>query len=163
MLAARLASRHRSAIYQASRRKHFAIPFLLPNSPCWKLSVPVKRPSKPNAMGQGLALSVGVALLLVTYHAWNLLQWRYARSRRMKEFGCKEPPEYPHKDPVLFGLDLFLDGVKALQNQRFLRRNVANLPAFEVHFQKLLKLILTDGSTVDLKPLLYKLVSDLPL
>jgi cytochrome P450 monooxygenase len=191
-------------------------------------------------MGRSFALSVGAALLLVTYHVLNLLRWRYARSRQMKELGCEEPPKYPHKDHV-FGLDLFFDNVKALQNRRFLdsikenfdkygqtfealslgkigihtndpknlqavhalhfsdygvqpirrapalpflgegvftmdgpfwersralirptftRSNVANLPAFEVHFQKFLKLIPADGSTLDLQPLLHKLVSD---
>jgi cytochrome P450 len=191
-------------------------------------------------MAQSFALIVSVALLLVAYYVWNFLQWKYARSRRMRELGCKEPPRYPHKDPVL-GLDLFFDNVKALQNQRFLdnfkdrfdkygqtfraltmgevsiytndprnlqavhslhfsdygvqpirraatlpflgegvfnmdgpfwehsralirptftRSNVAHFPAFEVHFQKFLKLVPMDGTTVDLRPLLSKLVSD---
>ena len=158
----------------------------------------------------------------------------------MKELGCEDPPEYPHKDPI-FGLDLFLDNIKAMRSQRFLdafkerfdehgqtfraltmgkvtyitndprnlqavhalnfadwgvqpirraptlpflgegvftmdgpvwehsramirptftRSNLANLPAFEVHFRKFLKLLPTDGSTVDLKPLLNSLFLD---
>ncbi|MCJ1311383.1 hypothetical protein MMC25_005054 [Agyrium rufum] len=42
----------------------------------------------------------------------------------------------------------------------FTKTNVANLLAFEVHFKKFLGLMARDGSTVDLKPLLYKLFLD---
>jgi cytochrome P450 len=40
----------------------------------------------------------------------------------------------------------------------FTRAGVANLPAFEVDFQKFLALLLRDGSSIDLEPLLDRLV-----
>ncbi|TGO57552.1 hypothetical protein BCON_0064g00200 [Botryotinia convoluta] len=43
----------------------------------------------------------------------------------------------------------------------FTRTNVANLPAFEKNLQKFFKLLPEDGSTVDLKPLLCKLLGKL--
>ena len=191
-------------------------------------------------MIQAFSLGVAALLLLAVYHIASLLQSRHTRSRRIKELGCKEPPKYPHKDPI-FGLDLFFDNVRAVKNHRlletikqryekhgqtfqalamgkvsihtndprnfqavhstsfydygvqpirraptlpflgegvftmdgafwehsramlrptFTRCNVADLPTFEVHFQKFLKLVPTNGSTVDLKPLLYRLVSE---
>jgi hypothetical protein len=53
----------------------------------------------------------------------------------------------------------FWDHSRALIRPTFTRANVANLPAFEVHFQRFLRLLPKDGDTVDLKPLLYRLVS----
>ncbi|MCJ1232753.1 hypothetical protein MMC14_000707 [Varicellaria rhodocarpa] len=171
---------------------------------------------------------------------FGLLQSTHSRRKRLKELGCMEPPDYPHKDPI-FGLDVFFDNIKNLKNRRFLdgfktrfdlygetfrairmgttsiytndpknyqavhalqfsdygvqplrrdatlpflgegvftmdgpfwehsreiirptfaRSNVTNLPAFEAHFRKFLELIPRDSSTVDLKPLLYRLFFD---
>ena len=53
----------------------------------------------------------------------------------------------------------FWEHSRAIIRPSFTRTNVANLPAFEVHFKKFLDLIPRDGSPVDLKPLLYRLVS----
>jgi len=52
----------------------------------------------------------------------------------------------------------FWEHSRALLRPTFTRANIANLPAFEVHLQKFLNLLPKDGSTVDLKPLLCKLV-----
>ena len=55
----------------------------------------------------------------------------------------------------------FWEHSRALLRPTFSRTNIANLPAFEVHLQKFLKLLPRDGITVDLKPLLCKLVCHL--
>jgi hypothetical protein len=52
----------------------------------------------------------------------------------------------------------FWEHSRALIRPAFTRTNVADLPSFEIHLQKFLDLLPRDGSTVDLKPLLYKLV-----
>lgn len=190
-------------------------------------------------MGQYFAFSTAVVLLYATIHVLSYLQWTNARRRKMRELGCKDPPGYQHKDPLL-GLDLYFDNIKAFKEKRFLenstarfdkygqtfkalsmgqvavhtndpknyqavhalnfsdygvqplrraptlpflgegvftmdgpfwehsralirptftRSNVANLPSFEVHLRAFFKIVPTDRSTVDLKPLLYKLVS----
>ena len=190
-------------------------------------------------MGQVSGLIWSIVVLYTTYHMFGLLQSTHSRRKRLKELGCMEPPDYPHKDPI-FGLDVFFDNIKNLKNRRFLdgfktrfdlygetfrairmgttsiytndpknyqavhalqfsdygvqplrrdatlpflgegvftmdgpfwehsreiirptfaRSNVTNLPAFEAHFRKFLELIPRDSSTVDLKPLLYRLVS----
>ena len=213
-----------------------AAPFVFPLVSSEFYSASFENPA--SKMGQLTTLSLTVAALFITYHALSYVQRRFARSRKSKSLGCKEPPRYPHIDPV-FGWDLFFDNVKALQGKRFLqnfkerfdsygqtfsciamgreafatndplnmqtvhglkfddygvqpirqaptspfmgegvfnmdgpywqhsrallrptftRTNVANLPAFEVHLEKFLKLVPVDGSTVDLKPLLYNLV-----
>ena len=60
----------------------------------------------------------------------------------------------------VFGTDgLFWEHTRPLTRPRFSAYDVVDLSVLEVHFQKFLKLIPTDGSAVDLKPLLYKLVS----
>lgn len=53
----------------------------------------------------------------------------------------------------------FWEHSRALIRPTFTRTNVANLPAFELNFEKFLKLLPEDGSTIDLEPLLYRLVS----
>lgn len=53
----------------------------------------------------------------------------------------------------------FWEHSRALIWPTFTRTNVANLPAFEIHFRRFLGLLPKDGETVDLKPLLYRLVS----
>lgn len=52
----------------------------------------------------------------------------------------------------------FWEHSRALLRPTFSRTNIANLPAFEVHLNKFLELLPRDGSTVDLKPFLCKLV-----
>ena len=52
----------------------------------------------------------------------------------------------------------FWEHSRALIRPTFTRSNVANLPAFEEHFRKFLKLLPRDGSTFDLKPFLDRLV-----
>ncbi|KAK3369963.1 putative cytochrome P450 alkane hydroxylase [Podospora didyma] len=54
----------------------------------------------------------------------------------------------------------FWEHSRALLRPTFSRANIANLPAFEVHLQKFLKLLPRDGTSVDLKPLLCKLFID---
>ncbi|KAK3322707.1 cytochrome P450 [Apodospora peruviana] len=54
----------------------------------------------------------------------------------------------------------FWEHSRALLRPTFSRTNIANLPAFEVHLKKFLKLLPQDGTTVDLKPLLCKLFID---
>ncbi|TGO61648.1 hypothetical protein BOTNAR_0126g00200 [Botryotinia narcissicola] len=54
----------------------------------------------------------------------------------------------------------FWEHSRALIRPTFTKSNVANLPAFEVHFQKFLALVPTDGTKVNLKPLLHKLIFD---
>ncbi|TGO49923.1 hypothetical protein BCON_0196g00150 [Botryotinia convoluta] len=53
----------------------------------------------------------------------------------------------------------FWEHSRALIRPTFTKSNVANLPAFEVHFQKFLALVPTDGTKVNLKPLLNKLIT----
>jgi cytochrome P450 monooxygenase len=53
----------------------------------------------------------------------------------------------------------FWEHSRALIRPTFTRTNVANLPAFEVNFQKFLNLLPKDGKTADLKPLFYRLVN----
>ena len=48
---------------------------------------------------------------------------------------------------------------RAMIRPSFTRTNITNLDAFKVHFRKFLDLIPRDGATVDLKPLLGRLVS----
>jgi cytochrome P450 len=52
----------------------------------------------------------------------------------------------------------FWEHSRALVRPTFTRANVANLPAFEVNFRKFLALLPKDGRTVDLQPLLNRLV-----
>ncbi|TGO35880.1 hypothetical protein BHYA_0143g00220 [Botrytis hyacinthi] len=52
----------------------------------------------------------------------------------------------------------FWEHSRALIRPTFTKSNVANLPAFEVHFQKFLALVPTDGTKVNLKPFLNKLI-----
>ena len=71
----------------------------------------------------------------------------------------RRAPTLPFLGEGVFTMDgPFWEQSRALIRPTFTKSNVANLPAFEVHFQKFLELIPTNGSTVDLKPLLYKLV-----
>jgi cytochrome P450 monooxygenase len=52
----------------------------------------------------------------------------------------------------------FWEHSRALIRPTFSMTNIANLPTFELNLQKFFKLLPSDGSTVDLKPLLCKLV-----
>ena len=49
---------------------------------------------------------------------------------------------------------------RALLKPAFARKEISDLPAFEVHVQQLLNLIPRDGSTVDLRPLFTRLALD---
>jgi cytochrome P450 len=172
-----------------------------------------------------------VFAVFCAYILFNFLQRQITRRRWTKQYGCADPPKYPHKDPI--GLDLFLSTIRNVKNFRmlegwkerfqkygttfsgmsmgipntytidplnlqsvhalnfahygvqpirrsatlpflgegvftmdgpfwdhsralirpsFTRTNVANLPAFEVRFQRFLRLLPKDGETVDLKP-----------
>ena len=72
----------------------------------------------------------------------------------------RRAPTLPFLGEGVFTMDgPFWEHSRALIRPTFARNNVANLSAFDVHFEMFLKLIPGDGSTVDLKPLLYKLVS----
>jgi len=69
-------------------------------------------------------------------------------------------PTFPFMGRGVFTTDgPFWEHSRALIRPTFTRTNVANLPAFEAHFKKFLELIPRDGTTVDLKPLLYRLLS----
>jgi cytochrome P450 len=57
----------------------------------------------------------------------------------------------------------FWEHSRALIRPTFSITNIADLPAFEVNLQKFFKLLPSDGSTVDLKPLLCKLVCQLQI
>jgi cytochrome P450 len=52
----------------------------------------------------------------------------------------------------------FWEHSRALIRPTFSKSNISNLPAFEANLQKFFALLPTDGSTIDLKPLLCKLV-----
>jgi cytochrome P450 len=52
----------------------------------------------------------------------------------------------------------FWEHSRALIRPTFRKSNISNLPAFEANLQKFFALLSKDGSTVDLKPLLCKLV-----
>ncbi|KAI9642234.1 hypothetical protein NHQ30_009036 [Ciborinia camelliae] len=73
----------------------------------------------------------------------------------------RQPPTLPFLGEGVFNMDgPFWEHSRALIRPTFTRSNVANLPAFEVHFQKFLALVPADGAMVDLKPLLNKLFFD---
>lgn len=74
-----------------------------------------------------------------------------------------QPLRQPHTLPFLIEGVFTMDGPfwehsRALIRPTFTEPNVANLPMFELRFQKYLALVPTDGSKVNLKPLLKKLV-----
>lgn len=72
----------------------------------------------------------------------------------------RREPTLPFLGEGVFTMDgPFWEHSRAIIRPTFTRSNVANLPAFEVHLRKFLGLIPRDGSTVDLKLLLYRLVS----
>lgn len=179
-----------------------------------------------------------VLAVLTVYYVISLFITRKRRQSQIKQYGCRAPPKYPHKEPFL-GYDLFKDNMENAKNSNLLARwlyrfqqhgptfsanflgvpaictvdpinlyailstnfkdygvqplrraatlpflgegvftmdgefweysralvrptfnktNVANLPAFEANLVKFMDLLLRDGSTVDLKPLLCKLV-----
>ncbi|MGI4815897.1 MAG: cytochrome P450 [Janthinobacterium lividum] len=92
---------------------------------------------------------------LQAVHALNFLDYGVQPIRRA--------PTLPFMGEGVFTMDgPFWEHSRDLIRATFTRSNVANLPAFEVHFRKFLKLIPTDGEQVDLKPLLYKFVRSLP-
>ena len=59
----------------------------------------------------------------------------------------------------VFTMDgLFWEHSRALLRPTFLKKNVANLKSIESKFELFLKLLPKDGTTVDLKPLVHRLV-----
>lgn len=69
-------------------------------------------------------------------------------------------PTLPFIGEGIFTMDgAFWEHSRALIRPSFTRANIANLPSFEIELQKFLSLIPQDGSTVDLLPLLFRLVS----
>ncbi|KAL9118805.1 MAG: hypothetical protein Q9187_004643, partial [Circinaria calcarea] len=70
----------------------------------------------------------------------------------------RREPTLPFLGEGVFTMDgPFWEHSRAIIRPTFTRSNVANLPAFEVHFRKFLDLIPGNGVTVDLEPLLYRL------
>ncbi|KAF4621708.1 hypothetical protein G7Y89_g14497 [Cudoniella acicularis] len=90
---------------------------------------------------------------LQTVHALNFNHYGVQPIRRA--------PTLPFLGEGVFTMDgPFWEHSRALIRPTFTKKNVANLPVFEVHFKKFLELLPQDGSTVDLKPLLYRLFFD---
>ncbi|KAH6684734.1 cytochrome P450, partial [Halenospora varia] len=107
---------------------------------------------KGNFMGRPSIYTVN-ARNLQSVHALNFEQYGVQQIRRA--------PTLPFLGEGVFTMDgPFWKHSRALLRPTFTKDNVANLPAFEVHFQKFLKLLPADGSTVDLRPLLYRLFFD---
>ena len=75
-----------------------------------------------NKMSRFTAFSSAVIVLFVLYHGLSYLQRRFVRLRKAQHLRCKEPPHYPHIDPI-FGWDLFLENVKAIKGKQFLQRS----------------------------------------
>jgi hypothetical protein len=61
------------------------------------------------------ALIATVVCLSITCLVWQRLKFRVVR----REGGCKLPPKYPHKDPIL-GIDRLFRRWKAISQNRFL-------------------------------------------
>ncbi|THV45304.1 hypothetical protein BGAL_0505g00020 [Botrytis galanthina] len=90
---------------------------------------------------------------LQTVHALNFTHYGVQPLR--------QPPTLPFLGEGVFTMDgPFWEHSRALIRPTFTKSNVTNLPAFEVHFQKFLALVPTDGSKINLKPLLNKLIFD---
>lgn len=84
-------------------------------------------------------------------------------SLKFQDYGVqpvRRAPTLPFLGEGIFTMDgPVWEHSRALIRTTFARSNIANLPAFEIHFRKFFDLLPRDGSTVDLKPLLYRLVS----
>ncbi|KAF7895670.1 uncharacterized protein EAF01_009632 [Botrytis porri] len=90
---------------------------------------------------------------LQTVHALNFTHYGIQPLR--------QPPTLPFLGEGVFTTDCsFWEHSRALIRPTFTKSNVANLPAFESHFQKFLALVPTDGTKVNLKPPLNKLIFD---
>ena len=75
------------------------------------------------------SLSLIAVCTLVGLWLLNLIRGRVAYHLATKRSGAKEPPAYPHKDPVL-GLDLFLEYQKTFKEGRFLDTTVRHFESF---------------------------------
>ncbi|TEY86536.1 hypothetical protein BOTCAL_0006g00160 [Botryotinia calthae] len=86
-------------------------------------------------------------------------------STDFKDYGVhrlRKKAFYPLLADGIFSTDgAYWEHSRALIRPTFTRFNVANFPAFEIHFQKFLKLIPRNGTTVNLSPLLDDLFLDM--
>ncbi|KAH8882506.1 cytochrome P450 [Thozetella sp. PMI_491] len=98
---------------------------------------------------------------ICTVNSTNLLA---ITTTNFKDYGVqpmRRDATLPFLGEGVFTMDgPFWEHSRALLRPTFTKTNIANLPAFEVHLQKFLKLLPQDGKTVDLKPLLCKLFID---
>lgn len=109
--------------------------------------------------GHTFSAKVQTKSAICTVDAENL---KTVHATNFTHFGVqplRNPPTMPFLGEGVFTMDgPFWEHSRALIRPTFSKSNVANLPAFEVHLQKFLALVPTDGTKVDLKPLLNKLV-----
>ena len=74
-------------------------------------------------------LSLVAVYTIVALWLLNLIRKRVAYYYAMRTTGAKEPPIYPHKDPIL-GIDLFLEDQKTFNGDYFLNTNVCHFKIF---------------------------------
>ncbi|EAS33375.2 cytochrome P450 alkane hydroxylase [Coccidioides immitis RS] len=65
-------------------------------------------------------LALGAAACFLLYQVYLYLTLGLARRKFIQQNGCRPPPAYPHKDPIL-GLDWALKGMKYSRSRTFLQ------------------------------------------
>ncbi|CAG8948741.1 hypothetical protein HYFRA_00001862 [Hymenoscyphus fraxineus] len=72
----------------------------------------------PRLSSSSLIVSGSLIIWIIVILLRKITTWLHYRAITQKH-GCEEPPSYPHKDPI-FGIDLFLQYKKALEDRKFL-------------------------------------------
>ena len=73
--------------------------------------------------------SLVTAFVLCGLWLLNFVRAKLNYHLKMSKSGAKEPPQYPHKDPIL-GIDLFLEYKKAFEEGRFLTTTLRHFENF---------------------------------